>query len=65
MSLYLGGIGHFKIYLKSSGPSGVGRGGRGFINPVSTLLTIYLHSPYKHASQATPEKMLGWKSIDL
>ena len=26
MSLYLGGIGHFKIYWKSSGPSGVGGG---------------------------------------
>ena len=27
MSLYLGGIGHFKIYWTSSGPSGVGGGG--------------------------------------
>ena len=32
-----GGIGHFKIYWKPSGPSGVGSGGRGFINPGLTL----------------------------
>ena len=42
MSLYLGGIGHFKIYWKSSGPSDLlARGGGSFfLNPVLTLVGI-------------------------